>query len=139
MRDDAGTRLLAKTIRQAYDAIESPADLEQMHAAIMAVRNSPQRRISLYSFADRYLGGDARSTFLNKVKHESALHSSFNFQRDVFDETLQFRVFELDRGVFVSSPLTEVGESVRISGAAGDRTLTCRGRIVDEKLRTRHA
>jgi hypothetical protein len=35
--------------------------------------------------------------------------------RDVFDAVLHFRVFQLHTGVFVSSPLPEVGQSVRIA------------------------
>ena len=138
MKDDAGTRLLAKTIRQTYDGLETAGEREQMHSAVMAMRHSPQRRVSLYTFADRYLDGDAKSIFIANVKNEHALHSPFNFDRTLFDETLQFRIFELERGVFVSSPLTEVGETVRISGADDNRRLSCQGRIVDEKLRTRH-
>ena len=138
MKDDAGTRLLAKTIRQTYDSLETADDREQMHSAVIAMRRSPQRRVSLYTFAERYLDGDARNAFVANITHEHALRSPFNFVRDVFDDTLQFRVFELERGVFVSSPLTEIGETVTISGGGDNRRLVCEGKIVDEKLRTRH-
>jgi hypothetical protein len=55
-----------------------------------------------------------------------------------FDATLQFRIFQHRTGVFVSSPLTEVGESVQITEGQ-ERRLSCEGEIVDERLRTRHA
>jgi len=139
MKDDAGTRLLAKTVRQTYDVLETSQEREQMHSAVVAIRHSPQRRVSLYTFAERYLDGEPKAAFVKNVKHAHALNSPFNFDRDIFDETLQFRVFELERGIFVSSPLPEIGESVKISGAGENRRLTCQGRIVDEKLRTRHA
>jgi len=139
MKDDAGTRLLAKTVRLTYDVLETTAEREQMHSAVVAVRHSPQRRVSLYTFAERYLDGGTKDLFIKQVRNEHALHSPFNFDRPVFDETLQFRIFELERGVFVSSPLSEVGESVKIIGGGDSRRLTCQGRIVDEKLRIRHA
>lgn len=139
MKDDAGTRLLAKTIRQTYDGLESSQEREQMHSAVVAIRHSPQRRVSLYTFAERYLEGEPKAAFIKNVKTTHSLNSPFNFARDIFDETLQFRVFELEQGIFVSSPLPEIGESVRITGAGENRRLTCQGRIVDEKFRTRHA
>ncbi|HTG34379.1 MAG TPA: hypothetical protein VLB76_15745 [Thermoanaerobaculia bacterium] len=138
MKDDAGTRLLAKTIRLAYDDMVNVEAREQLHAGVMAIRHAPQQRISLATFADRYLDKEARSAFLARVTNDHAKNSPFNFQRDVFDSTLQFRVFQLESGVYVSSPLSEVGETVKITGTV-ERQLTCKGRIVDEKLRTRRA
>jgi hypothetical protein len=139
MKDDAGTRLLAKTVRLAYDDLAEPLHREQLHAAIMAVRHSPQRRVSLYTFAERYLDGEARDAFLRRVPNDHALRSTFNFDLDTFDTTLQFRIFELEKGVFVSSPLAEVGATVKILDRGKERQLTCEGRIIDEKMRTRHA
>jgi hypothetical protein len=139
MKDDAGTRLLAKTIRLSYDDLPEAADREQLHSAIIAVRHSPQRRVSLYTFAERYLEGEAKETFLNRVPNEHALRSSFNFDLETFDTTLQFRIFELEKGVFVSSPLAEIGATVKISGHDDERQLRCEGRIVTERMRTRHA
>lgn len=138
MHDEAGTRLLAKTVRLTYDALETAEEREQMHSAVMAVRNSPQRRVSLYTFAERYLDGETKDSFIKKVRNEHALHAAFNLDRSLFDETLRFRVFELERGVFVSSPLSEIGDTVKIIGSGDSRRLTCQGQIVDEKLRTRH-
>ena len=139
MKDDAGTRLLAKTVRLTYDDLPNPLDREQLHSAVMAIRHSPQRRVSLYTFAARYLDGSTKENFLARVPNDHALRSSFNFDRDTFDATLQFRIFELEKGVFVSSPLTEVGASVKIVGEPQNRQLVCQGRIVDEKMRTRRA
>lgn len=139
MKDDAGTRLLAKTIRLTYDDLPEPQDREQLHSALMAIRHAPQRRVSLYTFGERYLDGAAKEAFLGHVPNDHALRSSFNFERETFDTTLQFRIFELEKGVFVSSPLAEVGATVKITGEAKERHLLCEGRIVDEKMRTRRA
>jgi hypothetical protein len=134
---DSGTRLLARTIRTAYEQSSSLEDQEALYTAVMAVRRSPQRRFSLQDFSDRYLEGSVHDLFVNSAPNPESLSSVFEFQREVFDSTLQFRIFQLDTGVFVSSPLVEIGQSVQI--AEGERRLSCNGRIIDEKLRSRHA
>ncbi len=140
MTGDAGTRLLARTVRQAHQDCEDPDGQEQLYTGVMAIRRSPQKRISLQDFADRYLtrDGPAYQAFMNAVPAEDALVSLFDFQTDVFDDVLQFRVFQLRTGVVVSSPLKEVGESVRITEGQ-EKELSCRGAIVGERLRSRHA
>jgi hypothetical protein len=111
---------------------------EILYIAVMAMRRSPQQRVSLQDFADRYLSGQARDIFLNAAPNADGLSSAFDFQRELFDATLQFRIFQLKTGVFVSSPLTEIGESVQITEGQ-ERRLSCEGEIVGERLRTRHA
>jgi hypothetical protein len=135
---DAGTRLLARTVRKAYEVCDSLEDREILYTAVMAIRRSPRERVSPQDFADRYLSGRARDIFINAAPNADGLSSAFDFQRELFDATLQFRIFQLRTGVFVSSPLTEVGESVQITEGQ-ERRLSCEGEIVDERLRTRHA
>lgn len=136
IRDETGTRLLAKTVRAAYERCDDPHDQEQLHTAMLSIRRSPQRRISLRQFADRYLSDSAKDAFLKAAPNDDALNSPFDFRRDVFDETLRFRVFRLENDVFVSSPLDQIGRSVRV---ADNRRLRCEGQIVEEKMRARHA
>ncbi len=132
---DSGTRLLARVVRKAYDDCPQLEDKEALYTAVMAMRRSPQKRVSLKDFADRYLEAAARDTFIAAVPNRESLESVFEFNRDVFDSTIQFRVFQLDTGVFVSSPLTQIGESVEITEGQR-RQLSCRGRILNEQLRT---
>src|SRR5437867_2937490 len=98
----------------------------------MAMRRSPQKRVSLRDFADRHLEGAAHDAFIAAVPNQESLDSVFEFSRDVFDSTVQFRVFQLDTGVFVSSPLTQIGEFVQITEGQR-RQLSCRGRILNEQ------
>lgn len=135
---DAGTRVLAKTILKAYQSLESPEDKESLYSAVMAVRNTPNPRLSLRTFGNRYLSGTAKEVFVKSAPNAESLSSLFDFQRTVFDSTVQFRIFQLDTGVYVSSPLGEVGKSVQISDGKR-RRLSCLGDIVDERLRTQHA
>ncbi len=138
IRADTGTRLLAKTARSVYERSETADDRETLHAAMMSMRRSPQKRVSLQTFAVRYLEGELRERFLNAAPNDHSRDSLFDFRRDVFDETLGFRIFELDTGVFVSSPLDQVGKSVRV-GSGERRRLRCEGDVVEDRVRARHA
>ena len=134
---DAGTRLLAKIIRRTFELIDSPNGKEQLNASVFAVRHSPQRRLSLSTFADRYLDAQVKEIFLRCSPNDQSRNGVFEFKREIFDEQLQFRVFQLNTGVFVSSPISQVGSSVLIRSGR-TRKLSCAGTIVDEKLRYRH-
>ena len=134
---DTGTRLLARAITRAYDASPSPVDKEQLFAAMVSVRTATRQRWSLIDFADYYLAGDAQANFLKAVPNTESLASPFDFNRELFEAVVHFRVFQLDTGVYVSSPPTEVGRSVRVT-ADDSPVLTCQGRIVSDKLRVRH-
>jgi len=138
MHDKAGSRMLARALRQTSQRIEEPLQRQQLYAALTAVRHSPRRRISLVTFADRYLEEPARSVFLAAAPNDQSRYALFNFDRDAFDDMLQFRVFELQSGVFVSSPIDQIGEAVKIE--AGEETrLVCEGVVKTESLRSRHA
>ncbi|MEW6369264.1 MAG: hypothetical protein AB1714_31980 [Acidobacteriota bacterium] len=135
---DTGTRLLARTLGRAYTACASPADHEQLFGAVIAVRVAQRQRWSLGDFAEEYLGSDARKEFLRAVPNEETLASPFDLNRPLFDQLLHFRIFRLDTGVYVSSPPSEIGRSVRLTDGDNPR-LACEGRVVSEKLKIRHA
>ena len=63
----------------------------------------------------------------------------FIFDRATFESKLNFRIFELESGVWVSSPFSEIGETVRIRETADQRVLSCEGNVVNEQIRARHA
>jgi hypothetical protein len=136
---ETGTRLLARIVRRAYERCSDSEDQEELYSAMIAMRRSPHKRISLQQFADRYLrtDGNARDAFMRAVPNAESVNALFEFSTSTFDDALQFRVFQLRSGVFVSSPLKEIGESVQISEGP-ERRLSCEGTVVDERLRTRH-
>lgn len=133
-----GTRHLARCLREAYEKTDGTDAKEQIYSAVIAVRQSHRPRWSLREFANQYLTGPAREAFLRAAPNEETVDSSFDFDRKTFDGTLNFRIFGLDTGVFVSSPLGEVGKSVVLSGTA-QKVLHCEGTVVEEHLRKRHA
>lgn len=134
---DTGTRLLARAITKAYDECPSPADKEQLFAAMVSVRTAPRQRWSLVDFAEHYLAGDALANFLKAAPNPESLASAFDFNRGLFDQVVHFRTFQLDTGVYVSSPPTEVGRSVQVTSDEAP-VLTCTGHVVSDKLRIRH-
>jgi hypothetical protein len=135
---DAGTRLVARVLRSAFDHCSAPEARQQLYAAAVALRVAPARQVTLDDIADTYLSGEARTAFLDAVPDPSTRGLMFEVRRDVLDQTLQFIVYELETGVVVSSPFGEVGESVTVTGDERP-VLTCSGRVINEKLRTKHA
>ena len=135
---EAGTRLLANSIRRAYKESDDPEAKEQLHAAIVAIRQSPRRRWSFVEFADTYLKGDTHDRFVSMAGDDETVHSLFDFDRESFDRTLNYRVFRLDTNVYVSVPFDEIDKSVKISGEK-ERRLKCEGIVVDDQVRVRRA
>lgn len=132
-----GTRLLATHLRSTYEAAQTQVDRDQVYSAMVAVRTSPTQSWSVNQFAGQYLQGDAKRLFLQSVPSE--LHSMrFQFDRSEFEKRLNFRVFELEDGVYVSAPFGTIGNSVRVSGTQ-KRKLKCEGYVTNEKVRARHA
>lgn len=134
INDDAGTKLLADTIKMAVKACDSVEDQEQIVTGAMAVRISPRRRWSLRDFAETYLTGAAEEHFKSLAPNEDSYGSLFNLVRGPFEAALAFRVFTLDTGILVSSPVTEIGSSVLLTGDK-HKTLSCKGRVVSERVR----
>jgi hypothetical protein len=133
-----GTRHLARCLHEAYEKTEGLDAKEQIYSAVIAVRQSRRPRWSLREFANQYLTGAAREAFVRAAPNQETLDSNFDSDRKTFDDTLNFRIFGLNTGVFVSSPLGEVGKSVTLSGTT-EKVLRCEGTVVEEHLRTRHA
>ena len=141
MRGDAGTRELARCVKKAYQEAATSQEQEALHAGMMALRTSPRRRWSLAAFADSFLTGDIKGTFLSLAANDASVNADFDFVREVFDRTLNFRVFRLDGDVFVSAPFDEVGPDRRVvlTGGEDQRLLRCEGTVLSEEVKARHA
>lgn len=138
LRGDAGTRLLARALKDAFDHCPDPHDKEQLYATIMALRVAPARQHSIENIAETYLSGRAKAALLEALPDEGNAGLLFEVQPDVLEATLNFRVFELVSGVVVSSPFGEIGTSVILSEGEA-KHLTCSGDVRIERLRKRHA
>jgi len=136
LTEEAGTRLLAKCLRSAYDSVSDQAARDQISNAIVAAHASRRTQWSLKSFANEYLDGEAKQMVLAKAPQET--HGTvFPFRKESFEHEVNFRVFRLEDNVLVSAPFSAVGQSVRIEEGR-QRTLRCEGTIVEEKVRARH-
>lgn len=135
---EIGTRMLADCLRKVHATTVDPDEKEQINAAILAIRTSPKKKWSIRRFARNYLQGSVEKALINAAPNQDAANVVFDFNRDVFEKTVNLRVFRLKSDVFVSAPFAAVGQSVKIHGKK-ERTLTCKGLIVDERVRARHA
>jgi hypothetical protein len=133
----AGTRLLARCLRDSYDALATQADRDQISNAIVAVHASRRTQWSLQSFAKEYLDGKSKQTFLDKSPPESR-SSTFSFDKTEFEAKLNFHVFRLADNVMVSAPFGTVGKSVKIEEGP-QRKLKCEGEVVAETVRAKYA
>ena len=137
MSGDSGTRLLADMLRDAIDVVDDPVAKDQLFTAVLALQHLPQDRWSLDEVAEKYLSGGVREEFLDSIPNEETGTATFDLNRNVLQSRLRFRIFRLDTGVYVSSPVDEIGKSLAISGD-GRRTLSVSGTIIAEKMRARH-
>jgi hypothetical protein len=149
--DEAGTRLLATTISRVSETELTVPAREQLQIAALAVRTMPQRRWSLEQFANRMLSGELRDAFLAAAPNDESRRSVFGFQRQVFEDSLRTRIFRLDTGVTVLSPLEEVGQTVQVvrqqastsdaesDGNARGERLTVEGTVVSDRMSKRRA
>jgi hypothetical protein len=136
LTQDGGTNLLARTLRAAVAGADDAHERDQLVAAMLSLRHSPRSRWSLKEVADQYLSGRARQRLLDSVPDTATRVATFELNRELFERELRYRVFTLDTGVVVSSPVDEVGQSVSVSEGER-RRLSCAGDVVGEKVRTR--
>jgi hypothetical protein len=134
----AGTRRLANYLRAAHEALRVQDDKEQVFAAIMAIRTSPTTNWSYNRVAKQFLKEPARSEFLGGVPTREA-NLVFKFDRDEFEKRLNFRVFETQRGIYVSAPFGTIGSAEVQLTAAPKPRIRVDDVVVDEKVRARRA
>jgi hypothetical protein len=133
----AGTRRLATYLRIAHESLTDQADKDQVFNTILAIRTSPTKNWSYKRVAMRFLTEPARTEFLSRIPTRET-NLVFKFDRSEFEKRLNFRVFETQRGVYVSAPFGTVGTAVHLTGGP-QRRLTVDDVVVDEKVRARHA
>lgn len=133
----AGTRLLAKTLRAAYDNLTVQSDKNQITDSITASFASNKRKRSLRSYADEYLTGDAKKKFIELSPQES-LTSKFEFVKAEFEEKVRLRVFRLEDEVVVSAPFSTINTDdglVTTSTRSDQKTIRVSGKIIEETVR----
>jgi len=133
----AGTQLVARALRRMNESLEDPRDRQQLNIAALALRHSPRTNWTLVDIAKAFLPGDLRDQLIASSEKPEMNESSFRLDHSTFDRLVAKRVFSLDSGVVVSSPIGEVGdadEQTKSVVVTGNR-LRCEGTVVEEKLR----
>lgn len=132
-----GTRRLAGYLRSAHDSLSSQGDKDQVFSAIVAIRTSPTNNWTYQRVANRFLSGPAQAEFLSRIPaRERTL--AFSFDRNEFENRLNFRVFQTHQGIYISAPFGAVGTTVKLTGQT-QRRVKVDDIVVDEKVRARHA
>lgn len=132
-----GTRRLAKYLRAAHDAATEKADRDQIINAITAIRTMPRPSWNFRAVAQTFLSGSAHADFLNRIpSRERTL--TFRLDRTEFEEKLNFRVFETERGIFISAPFGTIGNGVQLTGTAQQR-IRVDDVVAEEHVRARRA
>lgn len=126
-----GTQRLAEYLSESYKKSDELVAREQIFNAIVAVRTAPVKRMSFLKFAKTYLRDETKDVFLATIPSEER-SMTFDFDREVFENKLGFRVFKMKDDVFVSAPLGTVGTSVKIT----NDHLKYEGDINEEYLRS---
>jgi hypothetical protein len=133
-----GTKMLGKVLRETVAKADASDERLELVGAAQAARQSTKEKWSIDSFASELLRGAARDHFL---EHPAALRSGdslFTLDREVFDKLINYRVYQLDTGVWVSAPFTTDPSGIDIEDEDDRRRLTATGYIVGESVRGRH-
>lgn len=134
-----GTRILAKALRETVAAAGDAEERLEVVGAAQALRQSNREKWSIGAVADELLREPARERLLNHPAAKRNRDSLFKLDRAAFDKLINFRVYQLDTGVWVSTPFTDDPKGIEISEEGDSRHLTASGRIVAETVRSRHA
>lgn len=138
LNSEKGMQLLAQGLRAAV-AAATVDEKDQAVTALMYAVSNPRTRWSLDEFAREQLPPSARDAFLRVAPNEETRRASFDVNKSSLREKLNYRIFQLENGIYVSSPLEQVGRAITIEDSKGRRILSCSGVVVDEKVSSRKA
>lgn len=136
INDVKGTTLVAEGLKAAFQKADSAGKQRVMEVA-MALMADGRRAWSLQRIANEYLDqAELSAAFRSVAPNADTLVGKFMLSKDLLRERINYRVFQLTSGVWVSSPFDEVGRSVMVDAQGKKRTLTARGVIESERVRS---
>jgi len=135
INDVKGTTMVADGLRLAFQKADGEGRQRVMEVA-MALMADSRRAWSLERIAREYLPESLSSVFRSIAPNTDTLTGRFMLNKDLLRERINYRVFQLTSGVWVSSPFDEVGRSVKLEGEGKKQTLTARGVIESERVRS---
>jgi hypothetical protein len=138
MTSDEGTRLLARSLRYAHDKFESDPEAQaEIQAAIVRLRNSQATRVTLAQISGQF-SPPVAAAFRSQQKNEDALGASFELRKDLFDSLVEYRIYALNNGVWVSAPFGTVGSDVTEDQTPAGKRITATGIVETERVRSKH-
>lgn len=130
---DKGTRLVAAGLKRAFEYADV-GDKQSVMEAATVLMASGQRVWSLNQIAKTLVPESLRGRFLSVAQNAEACKDKFTLGKDLLRDRINYRIFQLDTGVWVSSPFQEIGRTVCVDGDGKKRKLTAHGLIVAEKM-----
>lgn len=138
MSADEGTRLLARSLRHAHDRFhDDPNAQAEIQAAIVRLRNTQASRVTLAQVA-RQLSDPVAAAFRAPQYNDDAMSAAFPLNKDLFDSLVQYRIYALSNGVWVSAPFDVLGDDVTEQLTADGKRVTATGIVETERVRSRH-
>ena len=138
-----GTTLVAAGLKAAFDKGD-PAEKQQVMEAAIALMADNRRAWSLHKIAASLIPEASRGIFCSVANNEETLTNSFMLSKDLLKARINYRVFQLENGIWVSAPFAEIGHGVKIEARGKKRTLIASGVVESEgvqsnaKKRRRH-
>jgi hypothetical protein len=133
----AGTQLVARAMKKLDARLTDPSDRQNLTMAAMAVGHSPRTNWSLSDIAASFLPEALASQLIDSSDQPQMNAAPFALDKGLFDTLVATRVFSLDNGVVVASPIGQVGDPDNPDKpvvVTGDH-LRCEGVIARETLR----
>lgn len=135
INNNKGTRLVADGLKKAFEQAATSDKQAIMEAAVSLMADRRQGW-SLQQIARKLIPAHLVETFCSVAPNEQTRTGQFFLDKELLRDRINYRVFQLDTGVWVSAPFSEVGETVKLTGDGKKQTLTCRGTVVAEKVRS---
>lgn len=135
INDYKGTTLAASALKLAFQKADPRGKQTVMEAAIALMADS-RRAWSLRRIADEFIPADLVEAFCSAAPNSETLANKFMLNKDLFRDRINYRVFQLQSGVWVSSPFSEVGRTVKLEDEGKKRVLTARGVVEDERVQS---
>jgi len=138
MSSDEGTRLLALSLRHAHDKLEgNPEAQAEVQAAIVRLRNTRATRVTLAQVSAQF-SQPVAAAFRTQQVNADALTAAFELNKALFDALVEYRIYKLGNGVWVSAPFGTLGRDVTEELSAEGKRLTATGIVESERVRSRH-
>ena len=134
-----GTQLVSRALRKLDEQLADPEERQSLTVAAMALRHSPRTNWTLQDIAEQFFPANLRQPLLAASDRPEMNNAPFQINHELFDTLVATRVFSLESGVIVTSPISEVG-----TADEPDKPVVVRGNqirvagtVAKEKLRGR--